>query len=247
MLIAYGDFLKLIKTGIKGLDAVLDGGLRENSSVLLTGSPGTGKTIFALQFICEGARKGEPGLYITFEESIDSVREYASSVGIDLDEYERQGLITLVQQRISDKKLMTISAPISVINQKNIKRVALDSLTLFEYIHVAGTMDFRKEVLDFILKMKAAGVTLVATSQKSVVDLDALDYQPQDFLFEGVILLSKIRKASSFERCINVVKLRGQKHSIDIYPFSIGKGGIDVHNKQVPFSLIEQDSDKFEK
>ena len=233
--------LNLIKTGIKGLDAVLKGGLRQNSSILLTGGPGTGKTILALQYICEGAKLGEAGLYITFEETVESLREYADSVDLNLRELEKKGLVTLVQQPISDKKIMSIAAPLNVIRQKKIKRVALDSLTLFEYMHVAGTMDFRKEVLDFILRMKEAGVTLLATSQKATVNFDQLEYQPQDFLFEGVIVLTKVRKSSSFERCLSVVKLRGQDHLIDIYPFAIKKGGIEIFPKEIPFSLIEQD------
>lgn len=237
--------LSLIKTGIKGFDTILKGGLRQNSSVLITGGPGTGKTIFALQFIVEGAKFGEAGLYITFEESVESLREYAESIGIDLRGFEKKGLITLVQQPISNKKIMSIAAPLNVIKQKNIKRVVLDSLTLFEYMHVAGTMDFRKEVLDFTLRMKEAGVTLISTSQKHVVNFDAMDFQPQDFLFEGVVVVAKIRKSSSFERCLSVVKLRGQDHLIDIYPFTIKKGGIEVYPNELPFSLIEKDVDKF--
>jgi len=236
--------MNLIKTGIKGFDAILKGGLRENSSVLLTGGPGTGKTIFALQFICEGARLGEPGLYITFEETVESLREYSESIGLDLKKLENKGLVTLVQQPISDKKIMSIAAPLNVIKQKKIKRVALDSLTLFEYMHVAGTMDFRKEVLDFILRMKEVGVTLLTTSQKAVVNFDALEYQPQDFLFEGVVVLTKVRKSSSFERCLNVIKLRGQDHLLDVFPFTIKKGGIEVYPKELPFSLIEEDIGK---
>lgn len=234
----------LINTGIKGLDVILKGGLRQNASMLITGGPGTGKTILALQFICEGAKSGEAGLYITFEETVESLREYADAIGLELRELEKKGLVTLVQQPISDKKIMSIAAPLNVIKQKKIKRVALDSLTLFEYMHVAGTMDFRKEVLDFIMRMKEAGVTLLTTSQKAIVSFDSMDYQPQDFLFEGVIVLAKVRKSSSFERCLSVIKLRGQDHMIDIYPFAIKKGGVEVFPKELPFSLIEQDAEK---
>lgn len=235
---------KFIKTGIKGLDALLKGGLRQNSNVLVIGGPGTGKSILGLQFICEGAKLGEPGLFITFEENLDSIRDYSDSIGLELRNLEKKGLITLVQQNITDKKIMSIAAPLNIIKQQNIKRVVLDSITLFEYMHVAGTMDFRKEVLDFLLKMKDVGVTLLATSQKHITNFDNLDFDPEDFIFEGLMVLSKTRKSSSFERCISIIKLRGQDHMLDIYPFTIKKGGVEIFPEELPFSLIESDVKK---
>ncbi len=236
--------VKFIKTGIPGFDDVLKGGLRENASVLITGGPGTGKTLFGLQFIYEGAKKGEAGLYITFEETADSLREYAQSLGMDLSKYEKNGMISIIQQPITTRKIMTIATPIDLIKKNKVKRAVLDSLTLFEYIHVAGTVDFRKEVFDFLMRMKEAGVTLIVTSQKDLVDLDAFKYEPQDFLFEGLIILTRVRKLSSYERCITVAKLRGQDHMLDIFPFSIGAKGVEIHHKELPFSLIEKDDSK---
>lgn len=236
--------IKLIKTGIPGFDSILKGGLRENSSVLIAGGPGTGKSIFGLQFIYEGAKTGEAGLYITFEESMESLRDYAKGLDMDLEEYEKKGLITIVQQNITTRKIMSIASPIDEIKKKKIKRVVLDSLTLFEYIHVAGTMDFRKEVIDFLERMKEVGVTLIVTAQKELIDLDQFKYDPQDFLFEGLVILTKVRKANTYERCITIPKMRGQEHLLDIFPFSIGKGGININPKDIPFSLIEKDEAK---
>ena len=234
--------MKFIKTGIPGLDELLKGGVRENSSILISGGPGTGKSILALQFIVEGAKKGEPGLFISAEEDIDSLKEDVKSLGFNIEKYEKEKKIVLVQQPILSKKLVSIATPLSLIKEYKIKRVALDSLTFFEYMHLAGEMDYRKEVLDFIQRMKTAGVTLMATSEKTVTDTDVLEYESEDFLFDGLILLIEVRKAASFERCIHVVKMRGQDHLLDIYPFKIEKGGIKIFPDQLPFSLIEEEA-----
>ncbi len=237
--------IKKIRTYIPGLDDILKGGLREGNSVLVTGPPGTGKTILGIQFVVEGAKKGEAGVYITSEETVDDIREYAEALGLDIKKYEKNGLITVIQQPILAKKIMTIAAPLTVIKTKNVKRVVLDSITLFEYIHASGEIDYRKEVLDFVLKMKESNVNLLTISEKSISQIDDIKYEPEDFLFDGVIILTKVRKGSSFEHCVMVAKMRGQDHLIDIFPFTIGKGGLSIFPKELPFSLIEKDTKKF--
>lgn len=231
-----------IKTGIPGLDEIFKGGINENSSLLVTGAPGTGKTIFSLQFLLEGARKKEHGIFITTDEDIEAVKQYANSLsfGSQLEEFEKNGLITLIKQSVSAKKLVSIATPLEIIKKKKVKRVVLDSLSLFEFT-CPTEADFRKEVLDFIVRMKEAGVTLLITSERETTNIDEIEYQPEDFLFQGLVILTRIRKGNSFERCLHVAKMRGQEVLIDIYPFNIEKGGIKVFPKQLPFSLIEKD------
>jgi len=233
--------MKKIPTGIPGLDKLLDGGLRENSFVLVSGVPGTGKTIFGLQFALEGMQSKEKSLIICTEESIDSLKNHARELKLDLDAYEKKKLLFFVQQQISDKKLISLATPISLIKKEGIKRVVLDSLTLFKYIHMAGTMDFRRELLSFLNLMRDAGVTLLVTAERARAELDSLEFKSYDFLFDGVIILTHIRKGSSYERCITIQKMRGQSHSMDVHPFAIKEGGISVYPDQPPFSLMEQD------
>lgn len=230
-----------VKTGIPGLDEILKGGLILNSSVLVTGAPGTGKSILALQFIIQGAKDGEPGLYITSEEPASMLRAYARNIGLNLEPYEKRGLITIYEQPITGK-ILSIEAPLTLIKKNKVKRVVIDSLTLFEYAyaHDPHRFEFRKAVLSFIADMQ--NINLLATSERKTTDLDNFMFDDQDFIFDGVIIMSKIRKGASFERVITVAKMRGQEHLLDIFPLKIAKGGCKVLTKQLPFSLIEKES-----
>ncbi|MBI2208851.1 AAA family ATPase [Candidatus Woesearchaeota archaeon] len=241
-----------IKTGIEGLDKVLKGGLRKNSSILITGAPGTGKTIMALQFVYYGAKNyNENGVFIATEEGLDELRGFAKNLGMDLGEMEKKGRIFLVEKPITMLRggLESIKGLLDLIKKKNIKRVALDSLILFEYLYPKinnNIMEYRRQVLLFIQKIKEAGVTFMAVSERRITDLDRLEYDMIDFVFEGFIVLSRIRKGSYFERVVTVAKVRGQDHSLDVYPVTIGEGGLRVLDDQVPFSLVEQEQRRVE-
>lgn len=239
--------IELIKTGTRGLDQILKGGLRKNSSILFTGAPGTGKTIIALQFIYYGAKKyNENGIFISTEESLNDLREYAKNLGMDFKEMEEKGKIFLFEKPLATLKggIKSIKGLLDMIKKKNIKRVALDSIIFFEYLYpkyASHTMEFRRQVLLFIQKMKKAKVTFITVSERKITDLDRLEYDMMDFVFEGFIILSRIRKGSYFERVLTVEKLRGQDHHLDIYPLTIDKLGARILNDQFPFSLVEKE------
>ena len=95
-------------------------------------------------------------------------------------------------------------------------------------------------------KMKHAGVTFMTVSERRITDLDKLEYDMMDFVFGGFIILSRIRKGSYFERTLTVAKIRGQDHSLDVYPLSIDNSGVRILYDQVPFSLVEKEEGKGE-
>jgi len=157
-----------------------------------------------------------------------------------------KGKIFFVQKPISTLKggISSIKGLVDSIKKNNIKRLVLDSLIFFEYLYPrfdGNKMEFRRQVLIFLQEMKKAGVTFLVVSERSVTDFDRLTYDMMDFVFEGVILLSRIRKGSYFERVITVAKLRGQDHSLDVYPVTIGSDGLKVLYDQTPFSLVEKE------
>lgn len=236
-----------VKTGIMGLDNALKGGLRRGASVLITGSPGTGKTIMALQFIYNGIKDyKENGIFITTEENLDDIRYYAKTLGMDIQKYEKSGNIVLIEKSVTRLKggIVSIEGLLDLIKKKNIKRVSLDSLIFFEYLYPKvdhDGMEFRRQVLLFMQQMKKVGVAFLCTSERHITDLDRIEYDMMDFLFEGFIIVTRVRKGAYFERILTIAKMRGQEHSLDVYPVSIGKGGVSVLTDQVPFSLVEKE------
>src|SRR5215510_5752217 len=119
-----------VKTGIVGLDAMLNGGFIPESSILLRGAPGTGKTTLAFHYLLEGARRGEPGLFVSFEEFPKSLYRDADSLGWNLKQYETNGSLQMMFTSPA-VFLASLSAPDSPLMRTllsgNIQRVAVDS------------------------------------------------------------------------------------------------------------------------
>ena len=175
--------IEFIKTGIEGLDKVLKGGLRRNSSILVTGAPGTGKSILALQFVYNGAKEqNENGMYISTEEDVLQLRDYAANLGMDLKAMEEK------KKPLSTMKggLSSIKGLLDFIKKYKIRRVALDSMIFFEYLYPkynSHLMEYRRQILIFVSQMKEAGVTFLAASERKITDLDRLEYDMIDFIF----------------------------------------------------------------
>ncbi|MAG73853.1 hypothetical protein CL620_06040 [archaeon] len=229
----------LLKTGVEGLDSIFKGGVREGSNLLLIGPPGTGKSILTMQFLVEGAKNKEPGLCILYESEIEDYLLYADSLKIPLRKYVDAKIITIIKQSTTVQKIPTFSTPLEQIKKGKVTRIVLDSLTMFGYIHSENTKSFRFEVLKFLSLMK--GYTLLATAESADLSIDKHSAKTEEFLFDGVIHVTKIRQESTFERVLNITKIRGQQHLLNIYPFFIEEGGVHVYPDQLPFALISHD------
>lgn len=100
--------VELVETGIPGLDELIEGGLVKDSAVLLTGTAGTGKTIFCSQFLWEGLQNGENCMFVTLEERPEKIGNAASDFGWDFEKYEDKGQLILKDiSNLKDKEKMT--------------------------------------------------------------------------------------------------------------------------------------------
>ena len=226
-----------LPTGIEGFDDVGRGGLPVSRSTLVSGTSGTGKTVFSLQYLNHGiCNFDEPGVFITFEESPLDIIRNAASFEWDLQELIDQNKLFILdaspdpdgQDVAGNFDLSALIERISyAIRKYKAKRVAIDSITAvfqqYDAIYVV-----RREIFRLIARLKEIGVTTVMTTER--VD----DYGPiarygvEEFVSDNVVLLRNVLESEKRRRTLEVLKLRGTVHMKGEFPFTMGKDGISV-------------------
>jgi circadian clock protein KaiC len=228
------------KTGIVGLDKMLNGGLIHGTVTLIAGSPGTGKTTLGLQFIYNGATKyNENGLIVTFEELPDQIYKDASEFGWDLRSLEEKNKIkvmatspfVLQQMRIYKNRLDEI------IKEMEVKRVLIDSITLFKSL-INEPVNLRKEIYSLINYFKAKGITALFTHELPELRGGELSISNfgLGFLVDSVILLRYVEIGSELKKSITIIKLRGSNHDKSIRELQVTSNGAEV---ELPFKDYE--------
>ncbi len=214
-----------VSMGVPGLDAMLGGGLPQGFSLLVAGPSGSGKTVLSSTFLAEGARRGEAGLLVAFEQSP------GQSLDPAMEGLVRSGKVGLINTRSLELSVDEIVyLLLKDIRRLNARRVVIDSLSGFE-LAVAPTFreDFRESMLRLVASLASTGVTVVMTSELEDRYTD-LRFSPYGtaFLTDAIIVQRYIELESRLERVMSVVKVRGSAHSTDIRRFSIERGGITL-------------------
>jgi circadian clock protein KaiC len=238
-----------VKTGIIGLDDLIEGGLPKGSVTLISGSPGTGKTIFAMQFLVEGAKANEKSLYFSFEENRQAVVDQARQFGWDLDKLEKSGKFKIVCFNMPKTHVVNVTNEMETM-AKSFKpdRVVIDSLSvLLVYLEMNSRVELasqsgmkidsasgmiseeaatRASVLNTIGNIRAWGGTAVLTAEMA----DDSKYLSRDsissFVCDGVIKLSWLEALN--KRTLAVRKMRSTNNSLETKSFSIGGKGVKV-------------------
>jgi KaiC/GvpD/RAD55 family RecA-like ATPase len=229
-----------VKTGIHGLDMMLDGGIPEGKAVLLSGSCGTGKTTISIQYLLKGLNDGESAVYINFEQDKHSLIEDMKSVGFgDLEDYEKKnklkiiggniGSVLIYKEKTAAKIKDLIEEIEEVVKGVGAKRVVLDSVNLF-------TMLFDKEAEQrialalLINTLKHHKVTSILTSEIKEHEQERISSSGfEDFVTDGVIKLHKFSYRNSIKRALSVIKMRGVNHSQDIRSLEIKGNGVTIY------------------
>ncbi len=238
-------FLNRVRTGVTGLDELMEGGFPEGRSMLVSGACGTGKTIFGIQFVYMGAAKyNEPGVYVTLDERPDLIRQDVLRFGWDLRKLEDKNMLQIIDGSIAkiglpsdeefslpvtgfdvDKLLLEI---MRVSKRIGAKRVVIDSLPALGF-NFENPNDVRKAILKLSYMLMRTGVTSLITSEVDEGSNQYGKYGVEEYVVDGVIILHYMGVGTQSNRTLHIRKMRSTKHSEDLHPIEITEKGIVVH------------------
>ncbi|MEB0278468.1 circadian clock protein KaiC [Mucilaginibacter sp. 10B2] len=221
-------------TGIKGFDEITEGGLPKNRTTLVSGSTGSGKTLFGIDFLINGAIKfKEPGVFMSFEETEDELYKDVASLNLNLQGLVSQKKILIEHVLLERKDIQELDFNLEglfvrlehAIDSIGAKRVVLDSIeSLFAGITDQGIL--RLEIKRLFRWLKEKKVTAVVTGEP--VQEFYTRHGLEQYISDCIILLDNRVKDQIAIRRIRVVKYRGSKHGTNEYPFVIDKDGLSV-------------------
>jgi len=224
-----------VPSGVAQLDALFGGGLPPASSTTIMGGTGTGKTLLGLHFVVEGARRGEPGVLFTLEETPDQLREVASKFPFGFAALEQKGLVHL--RYTSPIELSTdrfLHEARREVERLGARRVVVDSLTSL----ALGTISERryKELVYALAKhLRGAGVTLVMTLEiAELLGTGQLSGHGVSFASDNVVQLRYIELGGRLDRAVSVIKARGVDVNTELRGMTIGPRGVEV-SERAPF------------
>ncbi|MBI0583532.1 MAG: KaiC domain-containing protein [Methanomassiliicoccus sp.] len=222
-----------VKTGIEGLDEMLEGGLPKSQAVAIMGSFGTGKTTFGLQFINQGLKLGEKGIFISLEEDQESILSSARSFGWDLAPYIQQKKLAIVKLEPNDAKttILRIRSDLpEFINSFGASRIVLDSVSLLNLLFEADH-EKRSNLFNLIQMIKRTGATCVMTAEVSDSNPNASRDGLVEYAVDGVIALryEENKERAEVQLTVRVMKMRRIAHSRRVKPYAITSKGIEIH------------------
>ena len=230
------DKIKLEKcsSGIEGLDEITEGGLPKGRPTLICGSAGCGKTMFAMQFLINGARNNEPGLFVSFEETKEELEKNFASLGMDLKTLEEQKkfaveYIYMERSEVEETGEFDLEGLFIrlgyAVDQIGAKRIVLDTVEAI-FSGLPNEFILRAELRRLFNWLKTKGLTAIITGEKGEKTLTR--YGLEEYVADCVILLDNpvVNKIST--RNLRIIKYRGSSHGYNEYPFLIDEDGISI-------------------
>ncbi|MBV0924287.1 circadian regulator CirA [Halomicroarcula limicola] len=236
--------IELTKTGIDGLDDILNGGIVKDSTTLISGNPGAGKSILCLQYIYNGVEMfDEKGIYLTFEENESDLREAAESLGFDKwAEFVENGDIKVYDKQVLLREndfSSSLDILLDDLEDDQYDRLVLDSLAMFE-LFFENEREKRTYLLKFTDILRENGLTSLLTNEQGAVFPDT-EIGLANYLTDGNIYLIQTPTDSGVNRYVWVAKMRKQNIETDIYPMEIDWGGLKVHQNASAFSMMSDE------
>lgn len=240
------NFVEKISTGIPGLDFIADGGIPKARTTLVAGSAGSGKTVFAAQYLVEGIRRhGDAGVFVTFEEHPRDIRSNVLPFNWDVPTWEKEGKWSFVDAAPEPSQDVTIVGSYDfgallariehAIRTTGATRIVFDSIGAV-FGQFSDDRRVRHELFRIVSAMREIGVTALLTAERVEEYGNIARHSVEEFVSDGVIILRNVLEEEKRRRTIEILKFRGTTHHKGEYPFTIiPDEGVIV----IPLSAIE--------
>mgnify|MGYP001573673300 CR=1 FL=1 len=222
-----------VPTGITNFDKLIKGGFEKNSTNLVVGGAGSGKTIFAAEFLVGGMKRGEKCLYITFEEKKPEFYQNMLEVGINLAEYEKNGLLVFLEYSpLKVKTMLEEGGGIieTIVLEKKISRIVIDSITSFSLLFKDKLSQREASLSLFNMISKWNATSLLTLEEDPLIRQENIS-KDLEFETDSIVVFYYVRNKNERQRYIEVKKMRGTRHSKKIYNFEITEKGITIGKK----------------
>lgn len=218
-----------VSTGIQGLNDMMRGGIPRGTVTLTAGGAGTGKTLISLHFILEGIAQGEPGLYVSFQETPDHLKSITEGFGWHLDDFIEQGLLKLLYTSPVEMGVDEHTAAIKeAIAEIGAQRVVIDSLMDIE-IATPNNVRYKDYVYSLVNEFRSRGITSMLTNEiPELFGPLQLSANGISFISDNVILLRYVEIGAILRRGISVLKMRGRDHEKAVREFEISDKGLSI-------------------
>jgi circadian clock protein KaiC len=226
-----------IRTMIEGFDDISHGGLPLGRTTLVSGTSGTGKTLFSLEFLYKGITYfHEPGVFVTFEESPSDIIRNACIFGWDLQGLINEGKLFILdaspdpegQEVVGNFDLSALIERLQyAIRKYKAKRVAIDSITaIFQQYEAMGVV--RREIFRLVARLKLLNVTTIITTERTEEYGSVACFGVEEFVSDNVVIIRNVLEGERRRRTAEILKLRGTTHMKGEYPFTITNQGINI-------------------
>ncbi len=217
--------MERVKTNIPGLDELIQGGIPKNDLVLLSGTCGAGKTVFGLQYLC--LSNDMPGIYISFEEDVEQIRNTAKSFSWDIEPKEKDNTLRFLQY--DPFKIEDIFEVIeNNIREMNAGRVVIDSISSLG-IYVKDSAELRRMILQINKMLRKNKCTSILISEVLPNQKALSRFGMEEFVTDGVIVLHNFFVSGKYRRGISIWKMRSTNHSRSVHPYEINNHGFVVY------------------
>lgn len=229
--------VKKILTMIEGFDDISHGGMPVGRTTLVSGTSGTGKTLFAIQFLYNGITYfDEPGVFVTFEESPTDIIKNAYSFGWELQKLINEGKLFILdaspdpegQDVVGNFDLSALIERIHyAIRKYKAKRISIDSITaVFQQYDAVSVV--RREIFRLVARLKQLGVTTIMTTERVEEYGPVARFGVEEFVSDNVAIVRNVLEGERRRRTIEILKLRGTTHMKGEYPFTMTNDGINI-------------------